>query len=59
MNLVDILLKDVNVRRIFYYIEYHYEPFGYTDKGTAYSKGEIDLAVLLDQSRDCDQTVES
>ena len=52
INLVDVLLKDVNVRRIFYYIEYHYEPFGYTELGTGYSKGEIDLVVLLDQSRE-------
>ena len=52
INLVDVLLKDVNVRRIFYYIEYHYEPFEYTELGTGYSKGEIDLVVLLDQSRE-------
>ena len=52
INLVSILLKDANARRLFYYIDYHYEPCGFTAEGTAYSKGEIDMAVLLDQDRE-------
>ena len=52
MNLVDLLMKDPNVRRFCHYIEYHYEPFGYTAEGTAYSKGQVDVAVLLDQDRE-------
>ena len=52
INLVDILSKDAQARRLFHYIEFHYEPFGYTPNGTAYSKGEIDLVVILDEQRD-------
>ena len=51
-NLVAKVLKDAQARRLFHYLEYHYEPFGYTPEGRAFSKGEIDMAVLLDQERD-------
>lgn len=52
INLVAILSKDPNARRLFHYLEYQYEPFGYTEDGIAYSKGKIDMAVLLDQERE-------
>lgn len=52
INLVAILSKDVNARRLFHHLAYQHEPFGYTEKGTAYSKGKIDMALLLDQERE-------
>ena len=51
-NLVDLLNGDPGVRRRFYWIEFQYEPFGYTEEGTAYSTGSVDIAVLLNQDRD-------
>ena len=51
-NLVAKVSKDAKARRLFHHLEYHYEPFGYTPEGRAFSKGEIDMAVLLDQDRD-------
>ena len=51
-NLVAQVSKDASARRLFHYVEYHYEPFGYTPEGRAFSKGKIDMAVLLDQDRD-------
>lgn len=51
INLVEILSKDSKARRLFHYLEFHYEPLGYTPEGLAYSKGQIDMAVLLDQER--------
>ena len=51
-NLVAKVLMDAQARRLFHYLEYHYEPFGYTPDGRAFSKGEVDMAVLLDQRRD-------
>lgn len=51
MNLVEVLSKDRKARRLFHYLEFHYEPLGYTTEGLAYSKGQIDMAVLLDQER--------
>ena len=51
INLVDFLSRDSKARRLFHYVEYHYEPFGYTPEGSAYSLGEIDMAVMLDQDR--------
>ena len=51
-NLVAKVSKDAKARRLFHHLEYHYEPFGYTLEGRAFSKGEIDMAVLLDQERD-------
>ena len=51
-NLVNILSKDPRARRLFHWLEFQYEPFGYTPQGTAYSKGKIDMALLLDQDRE-------
>lgn len=48
-----MILKDPQARRVFHYPEYHYEPFGNTPEGGAFSKGAIDMAVLFDQDRDC------
>lgn len=52
INLVSILSKDPYARRLFHWLEYQYEPFGYNAQGIAYSKGRIDMAVLLDQNRE-------
>ena len=52
INLVDFVLKDAKARRLFHHVEYHYEPFGYTADGLAFSLGEIDMAVLLDRDRE-------
>lgn len=51
LNLRSLLTKDAEARLIFYYLEYQFEPEGFTPDGLAFSKGQIDLAVLLDQ--DC------
>lgn len=51
-NLVTILRQDPEARRLFYWLEYHYDPVGYTPDGTAYSRGKIDMAVLLDQDHE-------
>ena len=51
-NLVAVLSQDPAARRLFHHLEYHYEPFGVTLAGLAYSKGEIDMAVLVDRDRD-------
>lgn len=52
MNLVSLLQRDALVRRRFY-VEFHFVPFGYTpEEGTAYGRGEIDIAVLLAWDRD-------
>lgn len=48
-NLRSILTKDAEARLIFYYLECQFEPEGFTPEGLAFSKGKIDLAVLLDQ----------
>lgn len=48
-NLRSILTKDAEARLIFYYLDYQFEPEGFTPEGLAFSKGQIDLAVLLDQ----------
>ena len=52
INLVSLLSKDQLARRLFHWIEFHYEPFGYKSQGTAYSKGEIDIALILDRDRE-------
>lgn len=52
INLVDFLSHDAEIRRWVYYVEYQFEPFGYTEDGWAYSKGKIDLALLLDFDRE-------
>lgn len=49
INLRSLLVKDAEARRIFYYLDYQFEPEGFTADGLAFSKGQIDLAVLLDQ----------
>ncbi len=49
LNLRSLLTKDAEARLIFYYLEYQFEPEGFTPDGFAFSKGQIDLAVLLDQ----------
>ncbi|CAI2717511.1 hypothetical protein [Nitrospina watsonii] len=49
INLRSLLTRDPEARRIFYYLEYQFEPQGFTPDGLAFSKGKIDLAVLLDQ----------
>ena len=49
---MSLLQRDPDTRRRFHWIEFQYEPFGYTPKGTAYSKGSVDIAVILDQDRD-------
>jgi hypothetical protein len=51
INLIDALLKDEKARSIVYWIEYQYEPFGFDANGLAFSKGKIDMAVLLEQER--------
>jgi hypothetical protein len=52
INLVDRLWKDPAVRRICHWVEYQFEPFGTAPNGTRFSKGKIDLAVLLDKERE-------
>ena len=52
INLVNILSKDRQARRLFHWLEFHYEPFGFTPNGTAYSKGEIDMTLVLDGERE-------
>lgn len=52
INLVDILSRDARARRLFHHLAYQHEPFGYTEDGWAYSKGKIDMALLLDQERE-------
>ncbi len=51
-KLVDIVWKDSQARRLFHYLEFHYKPFGHTPEDLPFSKGEIDMAVLLDKDRD-------
>jgi len=52
INLVDILSRDARARRLFHHLAFQHEPFGYTADGWAYSKGKIDMALLLDQERE-------
>ena len=52
INLVDLLQRDSRIRSRFHWIEFQYEPFGHVWEGAAYSKGRIDMAVLLTQDRD-------
>lgn len=52
INLVQFLTKDPIVRRICHWVEYQFEPFGTLPSGAKYSKGKIDLAVLLDWERE-------
>ena len=52
INLVDLLGKDPVVRRICYWVEFQFEPFGTAPNGTKFSKGKIDIAILLDWERE-------
>jgi hypothetical protein len=52
INLVHLLAKDSVVRSICHWVEYQYEPFGVHPTGARFSKGIIDLAVLLDWERE-------
>ena len=52
INLVGILSKDRQARRLFHWLEYQYEAFGFMPNGTAYSKGRIDMALVLDGERE-------
>ena len=52
INLVAVLSKDLKARRLFHHLAYQHEPFAYTDDRGAYSKGKIDMALLLDQERE-------
>jgi len=52
INLVDLLNKDPVIRRICHWLEFQYEPFGTAPNGQKFSKGKIDLAVLLDWERE-------
>ena len=47
-NLVQFLRKDPLVREWFHSVAFQYHPPGYESNGLAYSKGRIDVAVLLD-----------
>ena len=51
-NLVNLLQRDPETRHRFHWIEFQYEPFGYTPEGMAHSRGRVDIAVILDQDRD-------
>jgi hypothetical protein len=52
INLVALLSQDSIVRRIAYFVIYQHEPFGTHPGGAKFSKGKIDVAVLLDQERE-------
>lgn len=52
INLAGLLSKDSVVRRICHWVEYQFEPFGTHPNGAKFSKGKIDLAVLLDWERE-------
>lgn len=52
VNLVNMLSKDRQARRLFHWLAFQYGPLGFTPEGMAYSKGRIDMALLLDRSRE-------
>ena len=52
IGLVNLLLKDPGARRLFHWLEFQFEPFGFADDGTAYSKGRIDMALIPDGERE-------
>ena len=52
INLVHLLSTDVVARRICYFVVYQHEPFGTGANGAKFSKGKIDLAILLDWERE-------
>ena len=50
IQLVDVLSRNSGVRSLGD-IEYQFPPFGHRGDGIAYSKGRIDMVVILDQDR--------
>jgi hypothetical protein len=52
INLVHFLSKDPVIRRMCHWVEYQFEPFGTHPNGAKFSKGKIDIAILLDQERE-------
>jgi hypothetical protein len=52
INLIHLLVSDPVVRGICYHVEYQFEPFGTTPNGARFSKGKIDMAILLDRDRE-------
>lgn len=52
INLVHHLSRDPIVRRLCHWVEFQYEPFGTSPTDLKFSKGKIDLAVLLDWERE-------
>lgn len=52
INLVHLLSIDAVVRRICHFVTYQHEPFGTHPNGVKFSKGKIDVAILLDQERE-------
>ena len=46
INLIYRLRLDTAAREIFHHYEYQFEPFGFDEKGIAYSKGRIDFAAF-------------
>lgn len=52
LNLVTVLSKDDRARRLFHWLEFHFEPTGYLASGAVFSKGQIDIAAFLDQDRE-------
>ena len=52
INLVHLLRKDPGARRLFHWLALQYEPLGFTAEGTAYSKGRIDMALLVDRDHE-------
>jgi hypothetical protein len=52
INLVHLLSVDAVVRRICHFVVYQHEPFGTHPGGAKFSKGKIDIAILLDQERE-------
>jgi hypothetical protein len=52
INIVDLLSRDAIVRRICHFVGYQHEPFGTDPSGAKFSKGKIDIAVLVDRERE-------
>ena len=53
LNLVTLLRGNATARRLFHHLDYQHDPHGYTADGWAYSKGKIDMVLLLNQ--ECDR----
>ena len=51
ISIVNTISRDPEARRLFY-LEFHYEPISYNVDGWVYSKGQIDMALVLDSKRD-------